>query len=80
MIFAPQVHEIYPADLGNEITVTAGPNSAAKFEGSKRPGHFDGVLTVVSKLFNIVQPDIAFFGQKDAEQVSKHNLNIITST
>ncbi|KAI6171545.1 Pantoate--beta-alanine ligase [Aphelenchoides bicaudatus] len=69
IVFAPSAQEMYPQNIGNEITVTAGPASAARFEGSKRVGHFDGVLTVVSKLFNIVQPDLAFFGQKDAEQV-----------
>lgn len=70
MVFAPSVEEIYPSDSGNEIMITAGSSSAAQFEGSKRPGHFDGVLTVVAKLFNIVQPKMAFFGQKDAEQVN----------
>jgi pantoate--beta-alanine ligase len=70
LVFAPSVEEVYPPNVGNEITVTAGTNSAAQFEGSKRLGHFDGVLAVVAKLFNLVQADHAFFGQKDAEQVS----------
>jgi pantoate--beta-alanine ligase len=69
LVFAPSVQEVYPPNKGNEVIVTAGPASAARFEGSKRVGHFDGVLTVVAKLFNMVQPDDAFFGQKDAEQV-----------
>jgi pantoate--beta-alanine ligase len=67
VVFAPAVAELYPS--GPDGTrVTAGP-VASLFEGATRPGHFDGVLTVVSKLLNIVQPDVVLFGQKDAQQV-----------
>ncbi|WP_403022641.1 pantoate--beta-alanine ligase [Salinibacterium sp. GXW1014] len=67
LVFAPAVEEIYPH--GPSATrVKAGP-VASRFEGAVRPGHFDGTLTVVAKLFNIVQPDVAVFGQKDAQQV-----------
>lgn len=66
-VFAPIASEMYPHGP-SETRVTAG-ESGSLFEGASRPGHFDGVLTVVSKLFNIVQPDVAVFGQKDAQQV-----------
>jgi pantoate--beta-alanine ligase len=67
IVFAPTAAEMYPAGP-SETRVTAG-ESGTVFEGASRPGHFDGVLTVVAKLFNIVQPDVAVFGQKDAQQV-----------
>ena len=66
-VFAPSVAEMYP-DGGTEVTVTGG-EVATLFEGRSRPGHFDGVLTVVAKLLGIVQPDYVVFGQKDAQQV-----------
>ena len=66
-VFAPPVGEMYP-DGGTEITVTGG-EVATLFEGRSRPGHFDGVLTVVAKLLGIVRPDHVVFGQKDAQQV-----------
>ena len=59
--------EIYPA--GRQISVTAGAIGSV-LEGASRPGHFDGVLTVVLKLLNIVRPDIAVFGRKDAQQLA----------
>jgi pantoate--beta-alanine ligase len=65
LLFRPAVDEMYPA--GRTITVTAG-NLGANWEGKSRPGHFDGVLTVVAKLFNIVQPGVAVFGRKDLQQ------------
>ena len=65
-VFAPTVTEMYP-DGGSEITVTGG-EVATLFEGRARPGHFDGVLTVVAKLLGIVRPDHVVFGQKDAQQ------------
>jgi pantoate--beta-alanine ligase len=67
VVFAPTASEMYP-NGPSETRVTAG-ESGTLFEGASRPGHFDGVLTVVSKLFHIVQPDVAVFGQKDAQQV-----------
>ena len=66
-VFAPTPAEMYP-DGGTEITVTGG-EVATLFEGRSRPGHFDGVLTVVAKLLGIVRPDHVIFGQKDAQQV-----------
>jgi pantoate--beta-alanine ligase len=65
LVFAPETAEMYPGDGG--VTVKAG-RLAADWDGRVRPGHFDGVLTVVAKLFNIVQPDTAVFGQKDLQQ------------
>ena len=67
LLFVPQVEEIYPPAAAT--TVSAG-SLGTVLEGEDRPGHFDGVCTVVAKLFNIVAPDVAFFGQKDAQQVA----------
>jgi pantoate--beta-alanine ligase len=65
-VFAPDVKEMYPA--GTSTTVTMRGITEPLEGASRGVGHFDGVTTVVSKLFNIVQPDVAFFGQKDAQQ------------
>jgi pantoate--beta-alanine ligase len=65
VLFLPPVAAMYPA--GASTTVKAG-DVAAPLEGERRPGHFDGVATVVLKLFNIVRPDVAVFGRKDAQQ------------
>jgi pantoate--beta-alanine ligase len=67
IVFLPPVEEIYPPRA--DVRVEAGELGSI-LEGAIRPGHFDGVCTVVAKLFNIVQPDFAFFGQKDAQQVA----------
>lgn len=66
-VFTPTVDEMYAS--GRVISVTAAPHETG-FEADVRPGHFTGVLTVVAKLFNIVQPDVAVFGQKDLQQLS----------
>ena len=67
LLFAPAVEEMYPAGAVTYVTVEG---MSERLCGKSRPGHFRGVTTVVSKLFNIVEPDIAFFGQKDAAQVA----------
>lgn len=67
IVFAPAVDELYPT-WPIATTITAGP-VGGMYEGRSRPGHFDGVLTVVAKLLNIVQPSHVLFGQKDAQQV-----------
>ena len=66
-LFAPSVEEMYPLGAVTSVTVE---DLSARLDGRSRPGHFRGVATVVSKLFNIVQPNVAFFGQKDAAQVA----------
>jgi pantoate--beta-alanine ligase len=66
-VFAPTAAEMYP-DGGTQVKVTGGP-VASLLEGRSRPGHFDGVLTVVAKLLQIVQPNVVTFGQKDAQQL-----------
>jgi pantoate--beta-alanine ligase len=66
-LFHPSVEEMYPRNADTWVTVEG---LSEKLDGHSRPGHFRGVTTVVAKLFNIVQPDFAFFGQKDAAQVA----------
>jgi pantoate--beta-alanine ligase len=65
LVFVPDVAEVYPP--GFDTWVDVGP-VAERLEGTERPGHFRGVATVVAKLFNIVRPDRAYFGQKDGQQ------------
>jgi len=67
IVFAPSVEEMYP---GGAVTYVTVEGMSDKLCGRSRPGHFRGVTTVVSKLFHIVEPDLAFFGQKDAAQVA----------
>ena len=67
LLFAPSVDEMYPAGAVTWVTVEG---LSDKLDGRSRPGHFRGVTTVVAKLFHIVEPDAAFFGQKDAAQVA----------
>jgi pantoate--beta-alanine ligase len=66
LVFAPDVSEIYPDGFDTKVTVGA---VAQPLEGAARPGHFDGVATVVAILFGLVRADRAYFGQKDAQQV-----------
>ncbi|MFD1064719.1 pantoate--beta-alanine ligase [Oceanobacillus locisalsi] len=66
-IFYPSVEEMYPDPLAISLKVN---RMADVLEGAKRPGHFDGVVTVVNKLFNIIRPDFAYFGKKDAQQLA----------
>ncbi|EIW19172.1 MULTISPECIES: pantoate--beta-alanine ligase [Pelosinus] len=81
VIFHPQAQEMYPKGYSSFIEIDG---ITQKLCGLSRPGHFRGVATVVTKLFNVIQPDIAFFGQKDAQQVlvlqrmaSDLNMNIV---
>ncbi|RRJ66295.1 pantoate--beta-alanine ligase [Paenibacillus oralis] len=66
-VFMPSVEEMYPRPTRTQVKVA---ELTERLCGASRPGHFDGVTTVVSKLFHIVQPDRAYFGQKDAQQVA----------
>jgi pantoate--beta-alanine ligase len=68
LVFAPDTDEVYPGGRP-EVRIAAGP-MGERFEGASRPGHFDGMLTVVAKLLNLTTPAAAFFGQKDAQQLA----------
>ncbi|HIF01055.1 MAG TPA: pantoate--beta-alanine ligase [Planctomycetes bacterium] len=65
LVFTPETSQMYAADAESEVRLTG---LTRKLEGRHRPGHFDGVTTVVAKLFNIAVPDLAYFGQKDYQQ------------
>src|SRR5271157_3116378 len=67
LLFAPSVEEMYPEGA---VTWVVVEELSGKLDGRSRPGHFRGVTTVVAKLFHIVEPDVAFFGQKDAAQLA----------
>lgn len=68
VVFAPSVDEVYPGGEP-QVRVTAGP-MGERLEGAARPGHFDGMLTVVAKLLHLTRPDVALYGQKDAQQLA----------
>ncbi|WP_434666543.1 pantoate--beta-alanine ligase [Klebsiella sp. B345] len=68
-VFAPAVAEIYPNGTESQTYVDV-PGLSTMLEGASRPGHFRGVSTIVSKLFNLIQPDIACFGEKDFQQLA----------
>ncbi|WP_431782581.1 pantoate--beta-alanine ligase [Streptomyces chumphonensis] len=68
VVFAPPADEVYPGGEP-EVRVTAGP-MGGRLEGEHRPGHFDGMLTVVAKLLHLTAPDVAFYGEKDAQQLA----------
>ncbi|ELE7417901.1 pantoate--beta-alanine ligase [Salmonella enterica] len=68
-VFAPAVEEIYPQGMEGQTYVDV-PGLSTMLEGASRPGHFRGVSTIVSKLFNLIQPDIACFGEKDFQQLA----------
>jgi pantoate--beta-alanine ligase len=67
LLFVPSVEVVYPQPFLTEVRVSTLTNTLC---GASRPGHFDGVATVVTKLFNMARPDVAYFGQKDAQQVA----------
>jgi pantoate--beta-alanine ligase len=69
LLFTPTVEEMYPHGMADQ-TIVRVPVVSEGLCGGSRPGHFDGVSTVVSKLFNMVQPDLAIFGQKDFQQLA----------
>ena len=69
VLFAPSIEEMFPEGQTGQTTVTV-PNLSEQLCGAARPGHFNGVTTVVSKLFQITQPDFAYFGEKDWQQLT----------
>ena len=68
LLYAPSVGEIYPSE--KPVKVLKAGSIGNEFEGRIRPGHFDGMLTVVNRLLDLIEPDFVFFGQKDAQQVA----------
>jgi pantoate--beta-alanine ligase len=69
LVFLPDQNTMYPYGLENQVKVLAAPDLTTCLEGQSRPGHFDGVTTVVARLFNVVRPDYAVFGEKDYQQL-----------
>lgn len=69
IIFAPAPDQIYPQGVEGQTYVDV-PGLSTMLEGASRPGHFRGVSTIVSKLFNLIQPDLAYFGEKDFQQLA----------
>ncbi|PHM33413.1 pantoate--beta-alanine ligase [Xenorhabdus innexi] len=69
IVFTPNASEIYPNGVNSNQTFVEVPELSHMLEGVSRPGHFRGVTTVVSKLFNLIQPDLAYFGEKDFQQL-----------
>jgi pantoate--beta-alanine ligase len=69
LVFAPAPADVYPKGLDSQTFVDV-PGISTILEGASRPGHFRGVATIVSKLFNLVQPDVACFGEKDYQQLA----------
>jgi pantoate--beta-alanine ligase len=69
LVFTPDQSTMYPHGLDSAVMVLAPPDLASRLEGASRPGHFDGVTTVVARLFNLVMPDYAVFGEKDYQQL-----------
>jgi pantoate--beta-alanine ligase len=67
VLFAPPLEEVYPDGFSTTVHVSGVTET---LEGARRPGHFDGVATVVAKLFSMARPDVAFFGRKDAQQAA----------
>ncbi|SFU27085.1 pantoate--beta-alanine ligase [Xenorhabdus koppenhoeferi] len=69
LVFAPGASEMYPNESNDSQTFVEVPELSYMLEGINRPGHFRGVTTVVSKLFNLIQPDLVYFGEKDFQQL-----------
>jgi pantoate--beta-alanine ligase len=69
LVFEPGQDTVYPEGLENAVRLLASPDLSAGLEGASRPAHFDGVVSVVARLFNLVGPDIAVFGEKDYQQL-----------